>query len=77
MNRKETIADASPMYRGLLTKALDGTASPRGAIKAFCLRCVGYIRQDVTDCTAVNCPLHQYRPYQGAQDTDSDAEAGE
>ncbi len=78
MTRDETIKDALPLYRGIVAKALDGTASPRGAIKAFCLRCVGYVRDDVTNCTAYNCPLHKYRPYQeGAQDTDYPSDPSE
>lgn len=74
MDRKETIADASPLYRSIVEKALDGTCSPRGAIKAFCLRCTGYVRADVAGCTAYNCPLHKFRPYQGNEETDQEAE---
>lgn len=50
--------------RALYQKALKGTCSPRQAIKAFCLRCVGYSRPDVTHCTATTCPLHRFRPFQ-------------
>lgn len=59
--------------RALYQKALNGTCSPRQAIKAFCLRCVGYLRADVSNCTATHCPLHRYRPFQkGAADPDGD-----
>ena len=54
----------SVMYRGAYQKALNAECSPREAIKAFCLHCVGYARVDVTNCTAPRCPLFQFRPYQ-------------
>lgn len=49
-----------------LKKSLDGSASPRGAIKAKCLECVGYedAENRIRDCTVKRCPLLSYRPYQ-------------
>jgi hypothetical protein len=68
MTRKERIqqqvAGAGALYRSVMQKAYNGTASPRSAIKAQCLICVGYVRDDVTNCTGFNCPLWAYRPYQ-------------
>ena len=61
---KQAIADASPLYRTIMEKAYASTASPRSAIKAQCLQCVGYIRDDVTHCTGFACPLWAYSPYQ-------------
>ena len=58
------LESASPMYRPVLEKAYSGEASPRTAIKAFCLECVGYDRSAITNCTAPACPLWLYRPYQ-------------
>ena len=52
------------LYAELIARARKGTASPRSAIKAFCLECAGLIRKDITGCTATQCPLHKYRPYQ-------------
>lgn len=60
-------------YRNGYARAADGSASPRQAIKSFCLECVGYARKEVTNCTALACPLWLYRPYQGA----AEAEAAE
>jgi len=42
--------------------------TPIQAIKAFCNNCVGDIRADIRDCTAVRCPLYIYRPYQKDED---------
>lgn len=60
----ERVAEAPESIQGILTRCYNGKCSPRAAIKAFCLQCVGYNRQDVTNCTALGCPLHQYRPFQ-------------
>ena len=68
------IASSPESYRGILTRVYAGEASPRQAIKAFCLRCVGYLRNEVRDCTSWACPLHPYRPY---QEGDSVAEGSE
>ena len=51
------------MRQGYL-RAAAGTASPRAAIKAFCLECVGHVRAEVTQCTDEACPLFLYRPFQ-------------
>lgn len=40
-----------------------GGRSPRAAIKAFCLECVGWQRAEVVRCTAPACPLWSYRPF--------------
>jgi hypothetical protein len=45
--------------------AASGKASPRAAIRAHCLECVGWEREEVPACTAVACPLYLYRPFQG------------
>jgi hypothetical protein len=56
-------------YRGTFERAYEGK-SRSAAIRAFCLRCVGYKRNDVRDCTAYGCPLHFYRPYQADDEPD-------
>ena len=56
--------DVPQSYRRVYQTALLGKGPPRSAIKAFCLRCVGYARVDITACTAYTCPLHRFRPYQ-------------
>lgn len=41
-----------------------GAKSKADAIKAFCLRCVGFHSKRVTSCTSPTCPLYKVRPYQ-------------
>ena len=60
----KAIDEALPLYRTVMRKAYAGIAPPRSAIKAQCLHCVGYIRDDVTHCTGYICALWAYRPYQ-------------
>ena len=45
--------------------AAAGRASPRAAIKAQCMECVGWVRSEVAACTALACPLWGYRPFKG------------
>ncbi len=52
--------------RAVLAKSFAKTASPRQAIKAKCLDCCHADREEVRNCTVILCPLHAYRPFQGA-----------
>jgi hypothetical protein len=69
MNRADTvekkIAEAPESCRGALREAFSGSASPRKAIKAACLACMGFDRNSVANCTGWSCPLWAYRPFQG------------
>lgn len=61
--RAHAVKHAPSSARNVLRKAYSGKSRAAG-VKAFCLRCVGYVRADVRNCTALSCPLHDYRPYQ-------------
>jgi hypothetical protein len=61
------------LYRPTLERAYAGK-SRNAAIRAFCLRCVGFMRNEVRDCTSFACPLHPYRPYQVENDPEDEAE---
>ena len=65
---QEIISGAPVTYRGILERAFRGEASPRQAIKAQCLICVGFHREDVRTCSSSSCPLWDYRPYQEKKD---------
>lgn len=58
------VAAAPSSAQNTLTRAFSGDASPRQAIKAMCLTCVGYERSAITNCTGWSCPLWAYRPFQ-------------
>jgi hypothetical protein len=58
------ISEAPESVKKALTQAFSGSASPRAAIKAMCLCCVGYDRASITNCTGYSCPLWHYRPFQ-------------
>ena len=66
MNEKQQqhIDSVPVMYRPLVTRALSADCPPRAAIKARCLQCVGFTRADITSCTATDCALRGFRPYQ-------------
>lgn len=67
------IESAPELYRGILRQSYRAVASPRTAIKAFCLHCTGYQRIEVRNCTCERCPLHKYRPYQVAAAADEES----
>lgn len=70
---QESVLNELPsIYVATFQKAYSGKSKSAG-VKAFCLSCVGYLRQEVRDCSATHCPLHQYRPYQ-AKDGGADVE---
>ena len=50
-------------------KTTRGKASPRAAIKAFCLECIGFERAEIAKCTGWGCPLWMYRPWKKEQKT--------
>ena len=52
------------VYLRALLSAVTGRGSMRQAIKAHCLECCGWQRNEVRGCTSVKCPLWDYRPYQ-------------
>lgn len=60
--QQRRIDTAPEKWRGLLTRAIEGKASPRAAIKAQCGECNGFDRQAIATCTADACPLWMYRP---------------
>ena len=48
-------------YRAGYIRAAAGIASPRQAIRANCLYCLGWDRNAVSECTSSHCPLWTYR----------------
>lgn len=58
------LSEAPESVKNTLREAFSGSASPRRAIRAMCLSCVGYDRASVRDCTGYSCPLWKYRPFQ-------------
>jgi hypothetical protein len=62
---EERMREIPRMYRNGYLRAAAGKASPRAAVKAFCLECVCWEREEVRSCSAVACPLYEYRPWKG------------
>lgn len=64
VNRR--VAEAPQSCQKALREAFSGSASPRQAIKALCLVCVGFDRMAIANCTGWSCPAWKYRPFQDA-----------
>jgi hypothetical protein len=59
-------------HQRLIQRCWSGKASPRQALKAQCLDCVGQDRQAIADCADRCCPLWQYRPYKQSRTTNTE-----
>jgi len=59
---KRNLAEIPPAYRETYKRAMTGK-SLRAAVNSFCLECVCWQREEVKLCTAIDCPLYPYRPY--------------
>jgi hypothetical protein len=55
-------ADIPRIHRKTYDKAMQGK-SLKSAIKAFCLECCCWQKEEVRLCTSFACPLFLYRPY--------------
>lgn len=53
-------------HQGLIKRCWQYKASPRSAIKAYCLDCCGEDLAAIVRCGDRCCPLWRYRPYQGS-----------
>ncbi len=62
--------DMPEIYRKNYLAAISGKASPRNAIKSFCLECMGWQRNEVSRCSTIDCPLNLYRPFRKDQDAE-------
>lgn len=51
-------------YRRLFYDVFYGKKSYSKAVKAKCLDCSCFDRQEITHCEVKTCPLHKVRPYQ-------------
>lgn len=57
------LAKTPPLSAQIVRRAFLGVASPRVAIKAYCLSCSSWQREEITHCSVETCPLWLYRPY--------------
>ena len=63
-SRLGEIARTPALSQQIVARALHGSSSPRQAIKARCLQCSNFQREEIAHCSVVTCALWQYRPYQ-------------
>jgi hypothetical protein len=62
-DRAQYLATVPVSSRGILRRAFVGK-SRAGAVKAKCLDCCHFDREEIANCLVILCPLHPYRPYQ-------------
>ena len=59
------------VYRGNYDRAMTGK-SRKAAMRAFCLECVQWHREQIRRCTSTHCPLYPYRAYTSSKNTSED-----
>jgi hypothetical protein len=56
------LAEIPKKYRKIYKKAVETNSKPE-AIKAFCLECVCWQKNEIINCSCLACPLYGLRPY--------------
>lgn len=64
---KKRRADIPKIYRKTYDTAMQGKSRTAG-VKAKCLDCTNWQKEEIKKCTVSDCPLYPYRPY-GAKKT--------
>lgn len=60
----DQVSQDAPGKAGAFRRVYADRASPRQAIKAKCLECCWLDEKAIRECTATDCPLWRFRPYQ-------------
>lgn len=60
---KEYMSKIPSSMQGIITRAFTKKGF-KDRVKAKCLDCCCFQREEVKECKSVTCPLHQIRPYQ-------------
>jgi hypothetical protein len=56
------LAEIPKKYRKIYKKAVETNSKPE-AIKAFCLECVCWQKNEIINCSCLACPLYGLRPF--------------
>jgi hypothetical protein len=63
------IAEMPKKYRKIYRKAVENN-NKDAAIQAFCLECVCWQKNEITNCPCLACPLFGLRPYTKGTDNE-------
>jgi len=66
MNEKvqKYLTTVPALSKGIMTRAFAKEGPKSNVIRAKCLDCCHFDRNEITNCTTFTCPLHVWRPYQ-------------
>jgi len=68
MNREQWREHIPNLHNGAYRRTWDkaiGRKGRKAAIDAKCQDCSCWQKTEIRDCAVPNCPLYEYRPYQG------------
>jgi len=72
----QAIAEDAPSRLNLFRRVYAGQTSPRQAIKAQCLHCCWMSEEVIRECTATQCPLWGFRPFQKSSRVEAASKGG-
>lgn len=70
--RLREIQSRTPVLYPLFYRVYARQTGLAKAVKAKCLDCACWQRQEITFCRVTTCPLHAFRPFQKAGEADED-----
>jgi len=63
--RQQNYSEKAPVSaRGAIVRAFQRVGGRSNAIRAKCLACCNFDRDEIRHCTVETCPLHSFRPFQ-------------
>jgi hypothetical protein len=62
MDKEKRLLQIPKIHQATYKSAMTGK-SRKNAVKAFCLECVCWQKEEVRLCTDTGCPLYPYRSY--------------
>lgn len=63
--RQQNYSETAPVSaRGAIVRAFQRVGGRANAIRAKCLACCNFDRDEIRHCTVETCPLHSFRPFQ-------------
>ena len=68
LRQRAYLLQTPPLSASIVARAFLGTASPRQVLKAKCLSCANWQRDEIESCTVETCPIWRYRPFQKMED---------
>lgn len=61
VKKRDPTSSSRVDYDGIIARYKERATSPKNAIRAMCVECMGGMIAEVDRCTSLNCALHPFR----------------